>query len=430
MSLSLTGMTRRSFLKVMLATSSLLVGCSPHYDGKVIEESQDKLEAWLTPWIRIDSSNLITIVIDKSEMGQGIETGLAMLIAEELEVGLEQIQTEFAPVSPAYKNPMFHSQATGSSTSTSTSWEHLRHAAAATRQALIAAGAEHLHADPSACIAKKGFVVHQASKRSVAYGDLLAAASRYLAKFGDVDLKQPSQWEIIGKPAKRLDTPKKVMGKPVFGMDVALDGLLVAVVVRSPIVGGKLQGYSDSGAKKIIGVQAIFPVSAGIAVVANRYDIALKAASHIEAQWSHGIGGSSGKLESEYIALLQEMDPSKGSSKASDLEAIYIVPYLAHATMEPMNATAYVSKSKCEIWAPTQSQDAAVATARMITGFDTADILVHTTYLGGGFGRRYYQDFIRDAVEISKEMGKPVKVVYSRSDDIKTIFTVRCLSIA
>jgi len=114
----------------MLATSSLLVGCSPHYDGKVIEESQDKLEAWLTPWIRIDSSNLITIVIDKSEMGQGIETGLAMLIAEELEVGLEQIQTEFAPVSPAYKNPMFHSQATGSSTSTSTSWEHLRHAAA------------------------------------------------------------------------------------------------------------------------------------------------------------------------------------------------------------------------------------------------------------------------------------------------------------
>ncbi len=419
---------RRSFLKLGAAgATGLVIG---FYLPERYETAAATVEgAALNAWIHISPDDRVTIYIDKSEMGQSILTGLCMEAAEELECDWKQIRTEFAPADKVYINPQFGAQGTGASSATRTTWTPLRKAGAAARMMLIAAAAQKWGVEPSACQAENGVVVHRASKRRATYGSLANAAAKFPVP-SEIPLKEPSQFQIVGKSTRRLDTPDKVHGRASYGIDVRQPGMLYAVVARCPVFGGKVASFAATQARAVPGVKQVIQISSGVAVLADNTWAAMEGRRALEVKWDEGSNANASsdsirKLFADRVAQPGALGRKDGDAQAAiaraanKIEAVYEVPFLAHATMEPMNCTAHVQADHCDVWAPTQNQTNTQNVAARISGLDPKNVFVHTTFLGGGFGRRFETDYVAEAVETSKAAGAPVKVTWSREDDIQ-----------
>src|SRR6266478_9742627 len=417
-------MLRREFLKKSAGGGTALV-IGFYLPGKFeAPAAAPPVEpAAVNAWVRIAPDDAVTLVIDKSEMGQGVVTSLAMLLAEELELDWKKVKTEFAPAAPAYFNPLFGLQGTGGSTSVRSSWGPLTKAGAAAREMLIAAAAQQWYVEPSACNVENGAVVHNATSKRLGYGALVEQAAK-LPVPANPSLKDPKDYKSIGNPTKRLDTPDKVNGKAGFGIDVRLPNIQRAVVARCPVFGGKVKSFGDSKAKSVRGVKQVLQISSGVAVIADNTWSAMEGRRALQITWDEGpnAANSSDAIRKLYLAAAEkpgaiarkdgDADAALASA-AKKVEAAYEVPFLAHATMEPMNCAADVRTDGCDIYALTQFQTFAQMTGAKITGLKPEQVRVHTTFLGGGFGRRAEQDFISDAVEISKAAGTPVQVTWS-----------------
>ncbi|MCX5910537.1 MAG: molybdopterin-dependent oxidoreductase, partial [Deltaproteobacteria bacterium] len=424
--------SRRNFCRAGLLGGGLLLAFSLPGRKAFGQAASSGGSSSLSAFLRLDPKGAVTILVNKSEMGQGVYTSLPMLIAEELEVDWTQIKVEAAPVDPAFNHTQWGPvQGTGGSTSMRSEWERLRRVGAAARIMLVRAAAETWRVDPAACRAEKGFVIHEASKRRLSYANLVGMASRLKAP-QDIPLKDPKEFKIIGQPVKRLDTPEKITGKAVFGFDVQFPGLLTAVVARPPVFGGKMKSFNSDKTKKIPGVKAIIPIASGVAVVAVGFWAATLGREALEIEWEEGplSGLNTPALREEYAALARKPglvaaargNPDEALEKASKrLEAEYEVPYLAHACMEPLNCTVDFRGDRCEIWTGTQMQTGDRNAAARILDLKPEQVKLHTTYLGGGFGRRANpaSDFVSEAAQIAKVIGKPIKLIWTREDDTK-----------
>ncbi len=422
--------SRREFLEATaVAGAGLVIGI--HLPARGPRGIAPPYPAPFAPnaWLRINPDESVLVIVDRSEMGQGVTTSLPMLVAEELEADWSKVRIEFAPADKAYINPMFGMQGTGGSTSVRAAYTPLRKAGAAAREMLVAAAAETWKVDKSECRAEKGVVVHTPSKRRLSYGKLAAKAATVPVP-QDVPLKDPKDWKILGTRVRRLDTPAKTDGSAQFGIDVKAPGLLVALVARSPVFGGKVKTFDAGKAKAVPGVRHVVQISTGIAVVADGYWAAKKGRDSLEITWDEG---PTADVSTATIAQLftQRADQSGAMARhdgdatgalpgaAMKLDAAYELPFLAHAAMEPMNCTAHVRADGVDIWAPTQFQTGAQGLGAGVGGVPPEKVKVHTTYLGGGFGRRFELDFIKEALEASKAAGAPVKLIWSREDDIR-----------
>jgi isoquinoline 1-oxidoreductase subunit beta len=380
-------------------------------------------------YLRIGDDDRITVVVGTSEMGQGVHTAIPMLVAEELDADWTRVRVEQGPVGAAFENPIYHIQATGASTSVYGHWDPMRKAGAAARETLIAAAAQNWKVDAAECRTEQGAVVHSSGKR-FSYGELVEAASKQPVP-KEPKLKDPSQFRIIGQGLRRLDTPQKVDGSGKFGMDVRLPGMLTAVIAHPPVPGGKLVSVDDSKARQVKGVREVIQIPLGVAVLADGYWSAKKGRDALQIQWDKGANAN---LSSEEItkiltdatqqeSIVVRNEGNVGSvTGAKTLEAIYEAPYLAHACMEPMNATAWVNKDSVEICAGTQAQGPHRDAVSQIASVDPNQVKINTMLLGGAFGRRSAPDFIIGATLLSKMSGKPVKLVYSREDDMRAYF--------
>ncbi|HEV7612109.1 MAG TPA: xanthine dehydrogenase family protein molybdopterin-binding subunit [Steroidobacteraceae bacterium] len=382
----------------------------------------------LNAWLKIATDNSITVIVDRSEMGQGVYTALPMLLAEELGVELDAIQIVAAPVGDAYVSPGNGGQITGTSNSVQESWEKLRMAGATARTMLVSAAAQRWRIDPKQCRAENGRVT-SAQGKVLTYGELADSAAK-LPVPKDVQLKPKQDFRLIGKSRARVDTPAKVDGSAEFGLDVKLPGMLYATLVQSPVLGGKMKVLDSASAEKMAGVRKVLVTSSGVVVVADHFWQALKARRALNITWEPGANVA---LDNAAIhALLQKTAAADaGMSARTDgdveaalrsakqrLSAAYYLPLLAHATMEPMNCTADVKADGCDLYVGTQVQQVSQTTAATAAGLSPAQVRVHTTLIGGGFGRRLDVDFIPAAVEASKALGAPVKVIWTREDDM------------
>lgn len=419
-------LNRRDFIKVSLETTgTLLVSISLPSSQIMGSPAKDfKPDAWL----RISPKNEIFFSLSKSEMGQGVMTSLAMIIAEELDASLEQIIVEFAPVASDYKDPEFGLQMTGGSSSVRTSYTPLRESGALTRGLFLAAAAQKWQIPVDRCYVQSATVYEKDSSRKATYGELIDVAAKIpLPK--KVSLKDKSKFKIIGKNKTRLDNQAKISGTAVFGIDAGPEDSLTAVVVRNSF-GRRVKGFDSSAALKKPGIVSIFQISTGVAVVADHYWHASQAAKHLTINWetvktvprnTDEIYKSFEKdaTDSGHNFLDKTDEENPVSKNTKNIKAKYTIPYMAHATMEPGNATAHVQKDRCDVWAPTQAPELAHSLACEITELPKEQVHIHTTFLGGGFGRRLAQDYVVEAVEISKKIGKPVRMLMSREDDIK-----------
>ena len=393
-------------------------------------------------WIHIGSDGIVTLTVDKSEMGQGSQTGLAMILAEELDADWSTVRLGPVPENPAGWS---RRMSTGGSTAIRTSWEPLRKAGAAAREMLLDAAASTWDVDRASCRAERGAVVHASSKRRLTYGKLVAKAAQ-LPVPKDPPLKDPKDFRLLGTRTPRLDTPAKVDGSAVFGIDVKVPGMLIASIERCPVFGGTLKSYDATKAKAVPGVRAVVALepspwtgtagawaagcAAGVAVVADTYWQAVTGRRALEIQWDEGDAASldSDGIRAEFVKRAEQpgVEARKDGDAAATLagaakrvEAVYEVPFLHHATMEPMTCTAHVRSDGCDVWVPTQNQTRAQEVAAELTGLPKEQVRVHTTFLGGGFGRRLEPDFVSEAVRVSKAAGAPVKVIWSREDDVQ-----------
>jgi isoquinoline 1-oxidoreductase subunit beta len=430
MSVAVSRLNRRDFLKAGSAgATGLVIGF--YLPGR-LEASAKPTAAAAGPfapnaWIRVSTDDSVTIVIDKSEMGQGVVTSLAMLAAEGLECDWKRIRFEFAPADKAYFNPLFGAQGTGGSTSVRASWTPLLKAGAVAREMLVEAAAQKWSVDRASCRTENGAVINILTQARASYGSLAESAAK-LPVPTDVPVKDPKSFTLVGKSTKRLDTRDKTNGVANFGIDARVPGMLHAVVARCPVIGGKVASFDATKAKAVRGVKDVVQISRGIAVVADNTWSAMEGRRVLEVKWDEGPNASltsAGitKLLSERTAepgavARKEGDVATGlASAVKKIEAVYEVPFLAHATMEPMNCAAHVRADGCDVWAPTQFQTPSQGTAAQITGLKPEQVNIHTTYLGGGFGRRAEQDFLAEAVETSKAVGAPVQVTWTREDD-------------
>ncbi|HVP44613.1 MAG TPA: molybdopterin cofactor-binding domain-containing protein [Terriglobales bacterium] len=413
--------SRREFIKVSGAAGAGLV-LAFHLPSSLQAQSAAKSFA-PNAWLRIDPSGKVTITCHKSEMGQGVRTSLPMMVAEELDVDFSKVVVEQAMADPKYGQ-----QLTGGSTSVRTTMEKLRTAGATARAMLVAAAAKEWGVQPSACHTEPGFVVGPAGKRA-GYGALAEAAAK-LPVPKDVKLKDPKEFKVMGRPLPRTDVADKVNGKAVFGIDVRMPGLLVATIARCPVFGGKLAKFDATRAKAVSGVKHVVQVPSGVAVVGDSFWSAQKGREALQVTWDEGPHAalSSAGIRDRFVELAKgpaqlgqkEGDATSALAQATHkLEASYEVPFLAHATMEPMNCTASVKPGNIEVWAPTQFPEMLRETGSGLLGVKPEQIKVHITYLGGGFGRRAEADYALDALAVSKEIGAPVKVVWSREDDMQ-----------
>jgi len=424
---------RREFLKKSAAGgTALVIGLYLPRKFEALAAELPAESAALNAWVHIAHDDSVTLMIDKSEMGQGVVTSLAMLLAEELELDWKKVKTEFAPAAPQYFNPLFGLQGTGGSTSVRASWGPLTKAGATAREMLITAAAKQWGVDDSTCHAENGAVIHTPTKKKLSYGALVEEAAK-LAVPANPTLKDPKDYKYIGKPVKRLDTPEKVKGGAKFGIDVRLPNMQHAVVARCPVFGGKVKSFDSSRAKAVRGVKRVVQISTGVAVVADDTWSAMEGRRALQIEWDEGPNAANSSSAIRKLYLERAAQPGAIARKDGDVEtaltgaakkveAAYEVPFLAHATMEPMNCAADVRVDGCDVYAPTQFQTFNQNTAAKITGFKPEQVRVHTMYLGGGFGRRAEQDFIAEAVEISKMAGVPVQVTWSREDDIQHDF--------
>jgi isoquinoline 1-oxidoreductase subunit beta len=382
-------------------------------------------------FVRIAPDDTVTVIVNHSEMGQGPYTSVPMMVAEELDADWSKVHFAPAPVDPAYNHSVYGIQMTGGSTSTWSEWDRLRKAGATARAMLIAAAAEMWNVEPATCTASASQVKHAASNRSVSYGKLVDRAAT-LKPPKDVELKDPKNFKLVGKPIKRLDTPEKTNGTAIFGLDVKLPGMLVAMVARPPVFGGKVKTYSDDKAKQISGVRHVVQIDRGVAVVADGFWQAKRGREALEINWDDGPLANLDSVEQfkQYAEMAKnpgavarkEGDVSKGLQKAAKkFEAVYDLPYLAHACMEPINCVANVTDDHCEVWTGTQFQTGDRNAAAETAGLQTEQVDLHTTLLGGGFGRKAVPDshFVREAVQISKAVKVPVKVIWTREDDMR-----------
>jgi len=422
-------LSRRAFIKVGAAAGGgLLLSVSLPAFSSEAAAATDVFAP--DAFIRIDGTGKVTMVMPQVEIGQGTYTSIPMLIAEELEVELATVQLEHAPPNDKlYANPLIGFQATGGSTSVRGFWEPLRRAGATARTMLISAAADQWGVAAGDCRAEKGVVIHAASGRKLSYGELAAKAAG-LPVPEKVALKDPKDFTLIGTPAKRLDTPAKVNGTAVFGIDTKLPGLKIATVAISPVFGGKLAKVDDSKALAVKGVRQVVQLDDAVAVVADHMGAAKKGLAALELTWDEGANAklSTGdilhQLESGAakpgVIGTKEGDVEKAfASAAKKIEANYHIPFLAHAAMEPMNCTVHVTKDSCEVWVGTQVATRAQATAADVTGLPPEKVQVHNHLLGGGFGRRLDIDGVTLAVRIAKQVDGPVKVVWSREEDIQ-----------
>jgi isoquinoline 1-oxidoreductase beta subunit len=401
--------------------------------GRTGAASPHAAPAVLNAWLKIGTDDSVTVLVDRSEMGQGVYTALPMLLAEELEIDLERIEVLAAPVGDAYVNPLNGGQITGTSNSIQDAWEKLRTAGAQARLMLIAAAANKWRVDPAECRAAGGRVT-DARGRSLRYGELAAAAA-LIPVPKQVKLKPASEFRLIGRPQARLDTPAKVDGTAQFGLDVKLPGMLYAVIALSPTLGGRVSTVDSAAAERLPGVRRVISTSSGVVVVADHFWQALKARGALEISWDPGpnarldnaaFWASLDHTAATVPGLAAKMtrgDTARAlKDAAKTLAAVYELPLLAHATMEPMNCTADVRADRCDVYVGTQVQQGAQAAAADAAGLKPEQVDVHTTLLGGGFGRRLEVDFIPAAVEASKALGVPVKLTWTREDDMSHDF--------
>jgi isoquinoline 1-oxidoreductase subunit beta len=424
-------LSRRTFLKATAAAGGgLAIGVYlPDVRGTfTASAAAGTLEPNI--WVRIGSDDSVRIMLTMLEMGQGVMTSMPMLVAEELDTDWNQIKTEWVPADPKYGNPNFGGQQlTAGSNSVRGMWKTLREAGATARAMLVTAAAQTWGVPENSCSTEKGEVIHKASGRRMKYGALVDKAAA-LPVPKTVALKNPKDFRVLGQSLPRLDIPEKVNGKAEFGIDVKRPDMLVARVVRCPVFGGKVATFSAEKAKAVPGVRHVVPISTGVAVVADHYFAASKGAQALEVKWDEGPLAtlSSADISKKYAELagrpgnVARNDGDVAAAlKAStrSFERVFEVPFLAHACMEPMNCTADVRADRCDVWVPTQGQTASQQAAMAASGLPADKVNIHTTYLGGGFGRRGEADFVIDAVETSKAVGKPVKVIWTREDDIQ-----------
>ncbi len=382
-------------------------------------------------FIRIATDDSIAIVVNKSEMGQGVYTSLPMLIAEELEADWSRISVESAPVAAVYNHTAFGMQMTGGSSSIPSSWEQLRRVGASGRIMLIRAAAQQWGVPENECHAENSQVIHAGSGKKLSYGKLADAAAK-LPLPDNVKLKSPKDFKIIGKATKRLDTPAKINGTAQFGLDVYLPGMLTVLIARSPVFGGMVKRFDATEARKVPGVQGVYQVPTGIAVAASGFWPAKTARDLLEIEWDEGPGAalSTAKMRAEFLALAKQPgdvahkdgDTVQGFKKAhKSVSAEYEIPYLAHAAMEPLNVVVDLKPDHCSIWTGTQMQTMDHAMAAKTAGLKPEQVEIHTTFLGGGFGRRANprSDFVIEAVQVAMAVALPVKVVWTREDDMR-----------
>jgi isoquinoline 1-oxidoreductase subunit beta len=423
------GVSRRTFLAASLAAGGgllLSMKLSLPARGAAPAISREVIGAF----IRIDRDGRVHLTMPYIEMGQGTYTSISMLIAEELEVDLDQVQYEHAPPNDKfYANPLLGFQATGGSTAVRASWEPLRKAGAAARMMLVAAAAEEWKVDPRSCRAEKGEVIHGESGRRLSYGALAEKAAA-LPVPSEIPLKERKNFRLIGKPVKRLDTPAKVDGTALFGIDAKVPGMKIATVAACPVFGGKLKSVDDGRAMAVNGVSQVVHLEDAVAVVAQHMGAAKKGLAALDIQWDEGPHAT--LTTADIVGQLEAASQKRGAvarntgnveealaDAKTKLEAIYQLPFLAHTTMEPMNCTVHVRKDGCEIWVGTQVMTRAQSTAASITGLPPERVTVHNHLLGGGFGRRLEVDFIAQAVKIAKQVEGPVKVIWTREEDIQ-----------
>jgi isoquinoline 1-oxidoreductase beta subunit len=382
-------------------------------------------------FIRIEGDGQIILTMPYVEMGQGTYTSIPMLIAEELEVDLKQVRLEHAPPNQKlYGNPLLGGiQATGNSNAVRAAWQPLRQAGATARAMLVSAAAKRWNVDPASCRAQSGEMLHPPTGRTIKYGELAADAARMPVP-ERVVLKRPEDFKLIGTPAKRLDAPSKVNGTAVYGIDVRPPGVKVATLAQSPVFGGRVKSVNDAAARSVNGVRQIVRLDDAVAVVADHMGAAKKGLAALAIEWDDG---PHAKLSTQAIvaeleqatlnagAVAQNIgDTNKAMASAvTKVESIYQVPFLAHATMEPMNCTVHVRNDGCEVWVGNQVIPRAQATAANVTGLPLDKVVVHNHLIGGGFGRRLEIDGVTRAVEIAKHVDGPVKVVWTREEDIQ-----------
>jgi isoquinoline 1-oxidoreductase beta subunit len=381
-------------------------------------------------FIRIGPDGGITLIMPQVEMGQGTYTSMPMVLAEELEVAPDQIRLEHAPPDDKlYANQFFGEQMTGASSSVRAFYEPLRRAGATARAMLVAAAAASWNVDPASCRAQKGVVTHTPSGRTLTYG-VLAAKAAALPVADKVTLKDAKDFTLIGTPAKRLDTPSKVNGTAQYGIDVRLPGMLIATVAASSALGGKVTGIDEQKAKAVPGVRQIVRLDDAVAVVADHMWAAKQGLAALAIRWDDGpnaqsstadiVKGLAKASETAGVTARKDGDPvSALVSAAKKVQAVYESPFLAHVTMEPMNCTVHVRKDGCEVWTGSQVLSRAQAAAAEVTGFPLEKVVVHNHLLGGGFGRRLEVDYVTQAVRIAKQVDAPVKVVWTREEDIQ-----------
>ncbi len=424
---SRTGTTRRAFLRrssgaaltigfvLPAAAQHLGVGATPRIPGA------------LNAYLRIAPDNSITIVCASAEMGQGVLTALPMLLAEELDADWSRVGVMQAPVDAAYVNPLFGMQATGGSASIRGFWEPLRKAGAAAREMLVAAAAAQWKLDAAELRTENSQVIAPKGSR-LSYGALTALAAK-LPVPTQPKLKDPKDFKLLGKPLKRLDTPAKVNGSGRFGIDAQVPGMLVAVMARAPLPGAKPVRFDEAAARAVAGVRQVLIIPSGVAVLADGFWAAKNGRDALQVEWDLGPHAA---LNSAAVSDLLSTAAANADALARDagnvrdaaansalaLDAVYAAPYLAHACMEPMNCTAFVRGDEVEIWAGTQSQGPGQGILGQVAQVSPARVKINTLLLGGGFGRRFAPDFTIDATLLSKLSGKPVKLIYTREDDM------------
>lgn len=433
-------LSRRDFVRAAAATGgglALMVsfeGCGGDEPPLSIDGGAFAPNAW----IRIGLDGIVTVIVDRSEMGQGVSTALPMLVAEELDADWDSVRYEFAPAHPAYVNPAFPGgmQATGGSTSVAGAWVSLREGAAMARAMLIGAAAERWGVDAAGCRSDRGRVIHPDGTQSLGFGALAADAHRQPVPERAV-LKRRSEWKIIGTPVARLDLPAKVDGTAQFGMDAGPADALVALVARCPVFGGAVRRFDPAAARSVPGVRHVVSIDEGIAVVAEGYWAAHRGRAALEIEWEEGplAALDDPEIRRRLLALADApgyvartagdgIDGFRGTART--VGGDYHLPYLAHATMEPMNCVVKPGPDGADIWVPTQFQHGsrlvgggARGVAAAALGLDPARVRVHTTHLGGGFGRRFELDVVHEACQIARAVAAPVRLVWSREDDMR-----------
>jgi isoquinoline 1-oxidoreductase beta subunit len=421
---------RREFLKIsVLAGAGLMLGvylpgCKPAPTSMPEPTASPEPTGWLEPniYLNVDTNGLVTVTAFRSEMGQGIRTAIAMIVAEDLDVDWSDVRIEQAPADPAYGN-----QVTGGSVSVSGHYSALRRAGATARQMLVSAAAQTWSVEPESCRTESGWAIHPDGEQRLPYGELVATAATLPVpdpmRGEGVPLKDPEDFRIIGTRIGHWDTPQMLDGSAIYGIDVKVPGMLYATVARCPVFGGEITGFDEPAARAIPGVRDVVEIDGGVAVVAESTWAAFQGRKALEITWD---GSKYADLDSATIRqAIAERAPQPGDAAAeaaSNRDAAYDVPYLAHASMEPMNCVADVRVDSCEVWAPTQNAQEAKRVAMAITRLPQDAVQVHVTLIGGGFGRRLQVDYVGQAVRISQAVGSPVQVVWTREDDVQHDF--------